>query len=380
MTESGKRIKLVTLALVVFTLIKLLLAGGKLGLGYWFGSVAVMGDGVHDLTDVGSSAMIGLSIYLLIQPANRKHPFGKARIEYIATSVIGVIILYAGFSVLAEAIGRIFTPRDLIVEPVLLAVLIFSLIIQAGLMFFFRYMKKRTASEMISALDADAYSDLLLTATVLISIFVEYMTDFKIDAYIGTAVAFVLIGTGFKILYRGIEKILGKRISRQEEREMIGHINEFEGIYGVHDLIVHDYGPGCRFLTCHVEVDSRSSFLEAHRLADRIERSLRENFGAQAVIHVDPRNVADPEAAVVENEIRRLISQLNPAWNVHGFYGTQEDGIWNLQFEVSLEDDTNQSDEEIYKQIMGLIKKHYPNYRVSIIIDRHYVMSTLPGD
>lgn len=376
MNVYSSRTKSVVFALIVFTIIKLLLASSKIGLGYWYGSVAVMGDGVHDLTDVGSSVMIGLSVYLMTKPANRSHPFGRARIEYVAASVIGVIILYAGISVLTEAVGRIFQPRDLVVEPVLLAVLVISLLVQTGLMFFFRYMKTKISSEMVNALGADAYSDLLMTVTVLVSICVEYFSGWKIDAFVGTAVSFALIGTGLKVLYDGLDKLLGKRVSENEEQAILTHIRSYEGVLGVHDLIVHDYGPGYRFISCHVEVDSRDDLVSAHRLIDKIERSLREKFLVQAVIHVDPRNVADPEVSIVENEIRRLVAEINPRWNVHDFYGTRMNGAWDLNFEVSVGEDTR-PDEEIYYAIRDAVKAKCSDCKLAICIDRHYIMSKL---
>ncbi|MCI5836467.1 MAG: cation diffusion facilitator family transporter [Veillonellaceae bacterium] len=371
--QQQKNIRLLGWMLAVYTLIKAALAGAKIGLGYWFGSVAVIGDGVHDLTDIGSSVMIALSLYLLAQPTNRRHPFGQARIEYVATGVIGAIILYAGLRVAMEAWDRIIHPQYLVIEPVLLGVLIGSVLVQLGLIAFFRRLAARTDSDLVTALTADAYSDMLLTISVLVSIAAQFLFTWQIDAYIGAMVALALLYTGWTILTRGVNKLLGKRIGEQEEREMLAYIRSLPEVEGVHDLIVHDYGSGLRFISFHVEVDSRMGLLGAHRIADYIEWAVQDKYRAQVTVHIDPRNVADPEAALVENEVRRMVAEINPSWNVHDFFADRRSYGWRVHFDVSVGDETRERDEEIFRWICDTIRLRHPEYRISLVVDRNYI-------
>lgn len=366
----------VTLVLLVFTAVKLVFALAKIILGYSYGSVAVTGDGMNDLTDIGSSVMIGLSVYLMMQPVNRKHPFGHARIEYVAASVIGVIILYAGVSVFVESVRRIWHHAVPVTEPLLVWVLASSLLVQIVLLLFLRRTKRKVESDMVGALGADAFSDLILTSTVLFSVLVEIYWHWHIDAYVGLMVACVLGCTGLKVIYGGIDKILGKKISPQEEREIISYVNSFDGVHGAHDLIVHDYGPGHRYISIHVEVDSRLDLLSAHEVADKVEWAMQQKYQSQVLIHIDPRNISDPHIAVVENEIRRLVEQIHPQWNVHDFLAVKKESYWDVHFDVSIGDERRESDKEIYCRIRDLIHQHHPEYRISVHIDRHYMISS----
>lgn len=372
--------KQIGLLLLVYTVIKVLLSGGKMGLGYWFGSVAVVGDGLHDLTDIGSSFMIALSLYMMGKPVNREHPFGQARIEYVATSVIGVIILLAGFGVGAEALHRIMYPQYLVIEPVLIAVLVLSLAVQMGLILFFRRLKIRDGSDILAALTADAASDFLMTAGVLLAVGAQYIGGWQIDEYTGALVSLALLYTGMKVLYMGVDKLLGKGISLAEEQEILAAVTNMPGVEGAHDLIVHDYGPGLRFLSIHIEVDSRMNLLEAHHVADSIERRLRDKYKAQSLVHVDPRNISNPATLAVENNVRRLVAQVNPRWDVHDFFATKQGDIWAVHFDISVEDGTRDDDETIYRQVRQMIHARYPEYKLSIVVDRHYVTGRIMHD
>lgn len=367
-----------TLALTVYLAVKIVLSAAKIGIGYWFGSLAVMGDGMHDITDVGYGVLIGVSVYMMMRPANYQHPFGRARLEYVMTGVVGVVILYAGLSVLAESVMRVMDPVAVAYEPLLPGVLIISAVLQAGLIIGLRYWYRRTRSEMIRALVADGFSDMAITVGVLAALGIEFTLGWQIDAYIGGLVALMLLVTGVRILHRGLDKLIGKRVSAEEERDILAFISSCPGVYGAHDLIIHDYGPGCKFMTCHIEVDSRNSLVEAHRIADEVERRMETEYDAQALVHMDPRNLADPAAAVAENEVRRAIAMLDANWVAHDVYAMATPTGWDISFDVSV-GDAVQSDTQIVQDIRRAVRRHHPEYHLTIRIDRHY-LSSLPEE
>ena len=361
-----------TVALVLYLTIKMMLSAAKIGIGYWFGSLAVMSDGMHDITDVGYGILIGLSVYMMMRPANYQHPFGRARLEYVMTGVVGVVILYAGITVLIESAERMFHPTPVPREPLLFGVLLASVIVQTGLIGGLRYWYRRTRSDMMRALVADGFSDMVITLGVLLALAIEIEIGWQIDAYVGAMVALMLLVTGVRILHRGLDKLLGKRVSASDERDILAFIASCPGVHGAHDLIVHDYGPGYKFMTCHIEVDSRSSFLEAHHIADNVERRMEMKYDVQALVHMDPRNLADPEAAMAENEVRRALALLDPNWIAHDIYATSTEMGWEISFDVSV-GDSKESDVQIVQNIQEAVHRYHPEYRLMIRIDRHYL-------
>lgn len=371
------KIREMTLALALYLTVKTSLSAAKIGIGYWFGSLAVMSDGMHDITDVGYGVLIGVSLYMMMRPANYQHPFGRARLEYVMTGVVGVVILYAGLSVVAESVVRAMNPVAVNYDPILPGVLIISAIVQAGLIVGLRYWYRLTGSEIMRALVADGFSDIVITLGVLAALVIEFTVGWQIDAYIGGLVAAMLLMTGVRILQRGLDKLLGKRVNAEEEREILEFISSCPGVYGAHDLIIHDYGPGYKFMTCHIEVDSRNSFIEAHRIADEVERRMETQYDAQALVHMDPRNLADPKAAVAENEVRRALAMLDPKWVVHDVYAMATSNGWNISFDVSVGDAT-ETDAQIVRDIRRTVQRHHPEYHLTIRIDRHY-LSYLPN-
>ncbi len=361
-----------SLALALYLAVKIGLSAAKIGIGHIFGSLAVMSDGMHDITDVGYGVLIGVSVYMMMRPANYRHPFGRARLEYVMTGVVGVVILYAGLTVLAESVTRVLHTNTVPYEPILFAVLLVSIAVQIGLIIGLRYWYRRTRSEMMRALVADGFSDMMITVGVLAALGIEFTMGWQIDAYIGGLVALMLLVTGVRILHRGLDRLLGKRVSAAEERDILAFIASCPGVHGAHDLIVHDYGPGYKFMTCHIEVDSRNSFLEAHRIADEVERRIETEYDAQALVHMDPRNLSDPEAAVAENEVRRALAMLDPNWVAHDVYAVATKAGWDISFDVSV-GDTPEDDAQIVRDIHHAVHRYHPEYRLLIRIDRHYL-------
>ena len=312
----------------------LLLFAGKLLAGILSGSVAVTADAVNNLSDASSSLVTLLGFKLAERPADEEHPYGHARIEYISGLVVAALILLIGAELAKSSFSKILHPETVEFSFLTLGVLVGSILAKLWMALFCRKLGKRIDSTTLLATSADSRNDVISTAAVLVGCLVGYFFGVKLDGYIGMAVALFIIWSGCSIAKDTISPLLGEQASGELVRSISDLILSHEKILGIHDLMVHDYGPGNCFASVHAEMDSAEDPLICHDIIDDIERDALRELRVHLVIHYDPIITDDEELnaarALVEQEIRSIDERLS----LHDFRMVRGPGHTNLIFDL----------------------------------------------
>lgn len=341
----------------------LLLFAGKLLAGILSGSVAVTADAVNNLSDASSSLVTLLGFKLAERPADEEHPYGHARIEYISGLVVAALILLIGAELAKSSFSKILHPETVEFSLLTLGVLIGSILVKLWMALFCRKLGRRIDSTTLLATSADSRNDVISTAAVLVGCLAGYFFDVKLDGYIGMAVALFIIWSGCSIAKDTISPLLGEQASGELVRSISDLILSHEKILGIHDLMVHDYGPGNCFASVHAEMDSAEDPLTCHDIIDDIERDALRELRVHLVIHYDPIITDDEELnaarALVEQEIRSIDESLS----LHDFRMVRGPGHTNLIFDLvipySMEDRKAELKARIDERLQRQDRKYY---------------------
>ena len=341
----------------------LLLFAGKLLAGILSGSVAVTADAVNNLSDASSSLVTLLGFKLAERPADEEHPYGHARIEYISGLVVAALILLIGAELAKSSFSKILHPETVEFSLLTLGVLIGSILVKLWMALFCRKLGRRIDSTTLLATSADSRNDVISTAAVLVGCLAGYFFDVKLDGYIGMAVALFIIWSGCSIAKDTISPLLGEQASGELVRNISDLILSHEKILGIHDLMVHDYGPGNCCASVHAEMDSAEDPLTCHDIIDDIERDALRELRVHLVIHYDPIITDDEELnaarALVEQEIRSIDESLS----LHDFRMVRGPGHTNLIFDLvipySMEDRKAELKARIDERLQRQDRKYY---------------------
>lgn len=371
-TESKKtRQAYGTLSSVVGIIMNIILFAGKFTVGALFGSVSVSADAINNLSDAGSSLISLISFKISSKPADREHPFGHARIEYIASMAVGVIVLLIGFDLLKESFLKIFDPSaQMEKSPIVIAVLLISILAKLWLGLFYRGMGKRIGSGLLLAASTDSFSDVLSTGAALASMLLWMLADINIDAYVGLVVSVFILIAGLKILNENKNIILGKAPDGETVEIIKKMALEDKRILGIHDLIVHSYGAGTTIASFHAEVDGKGDFFEAHDLIDNIEKQLLSEYNISCTIHMDPIVTDDEETNALRLEVERAVRSIGESFRIHDFRLVLGPTHTNIIFDVEIPFEEKRSNKEITALIESEIKRLSPTYFAVASIDR----------
>lgn len=359
-----------TVTSVVGIIINLLLFAGKFFVGAVFGSVAISADAINNLSDAGSSLISLISFKISSKPADREHPFGHARIEYIASMAVGVIVLFIGFDSLKESFLKIITPEPMSKSVIVLVVLVASILAKLWLGFFYRGVGKKINSEILKAASADSFSDVLSTGATLVSALVWMFLDFNIDAYVGLVVSAFILVAGLKILNENKNIILGSAPDPEIIETIKEHALSDERILGIHDLIVHSYGAGATIASFHAEVDGKGNFFEAHDLIDNIEKQLFSEHNIACTIHMDPIVTDNEEINALRAEVEKTVKSISSEFRIHDFRCVTGPTHTNLIFDIEIPFEDKRSSREIIALVEEKIKEINNTYFAVISIDR----------
>jgi cation diffusion facilitator family transporter len=353
--------------------VNLLMFAAKFIIGTITNSVAITADAVNNISDAGSSVISLASFKLASKPADESHPFGHARIEYIASSLVAVIILFIGLELIKESIHRISNPTVIEFNIIAVVVLLIAIAAKLWLYRFSTDLGKRIDSTVIQASAADSLADVMATSAVLLSTILSPLLDFQLDGYIGIAVALFIMFSGLSILKDTIDRLLGQKPPQELIDDIIGIIRQNQGVIGVHDMVVHEYGPNRSFASAHVEVDARVNILESHDLIDNIEREVAQKLGVHLVIHMDPVVIDDPYV----NELHQLtidaVKTIDDSLTIHDFRVVKGPTHSNVIFDITVPFGYRKSDQEIREQLTALMKEKDPRLYLIITIDRSYI-------
>lgn len=342
----------------------------KIIVGTVFHSVSVTADAVNNLTDSGSSVVTLIGFKMASKPADEKHPFGHARIEYLSGVIVSFIVIFLGLQLGMSSIEKILTPEENALTPVALVVLIISILAKLWQCLFYRKVGRMIKSESVEATSKDSRNDVIATSVVLLGAVITMLTGVNLDGYMGAAVALFIVFSGVQLTISTADPLLGQA----PEGELVQTITEkmlsYPGIIGMHDLAVHNYGVGRCFASAHCEVDAKNDILVSHDLIDNIERDFSHDLGIHMVIHLDPVIVGDARTDALHCKVQSLVTALYPTVTIHDFRV-----IWgvthsNIVFDAAVPFSVKDSDAVITQKLEAEIQKLDPDYRTVVTIDR----------
>lgn len=342
----------------------------KIIVGTVFHSVSVTADAVNNLTDSGSSVVTLIGFKMASKPADEKHPFGHARIEYLSGVIVSFIVIFLGLQLGMSSIEKILTPEENALTPVALVVLVISILAKLWQCLFYRKVGRMIKSESVEATSKDSRNDVIATSVVLLGAVITMLTGVNLDGYMGAAVALFIVFSGVQLTISTADPLLGQA----PEGELVQTITEkmlsYPGIIGMHDLAVHNYGVGRCFASAHCEVDAKNDILVSHDLIDNIERDFSRDLCIHMVIHLDPVIVGDARTDALHCKVQSLVTALYPTVTIHDFRV-----IWgvthsNIVFDAAVPFSVKDSDAVITQKLEAEIQKLDPEYRTVVTIDR----------
>ena len=348
---SASRMASGRLAGLVGIISNAMLFAGKLTVGTLAGSVSITADAMNSLSDAGSSVVTLLGFKLAEKPADEDHPYGHARFEYLSGLAVAVMILFIGFELAKSSFQKILHPQAVAFGWLTAAVLAGSMGVKLWLSLFNRRLGKKLQSETLMAASADSRNDVIATGAVLLSGIVEAMTGLRIDGYVGLAVAVFILISGFGLAKDTISPLLGEAAGPELREQILDEIRSAPKVLGYHDLMVHDYGPGRRFASIHVEMDRREDPLLCHEIIDNLERECYQSHGIHLVIHYDPVVTDDPELERMHNLVNRQLTAIDSRLAVHDFRMVVAPGHTNLIFDIALPSDLSGQEKAIKKRL-----------------------------
>lgn len=353
--------------------INLLLFLAKFTVGTLFGAISIVADAVNNLSDAGTQIISLISFRISSKPADREHPFGHARIEYVASMIVSFLVLLVGVELLKSSIQQIYSPERPESSPIAIAVLIGSILFKLWLALFNRTIGKRINSSVMRATAADSLSDVLSTSAVLVaSVIPLFFQDisWNPDAYMGVIVAILILVAGIRILNDAKNSILGEAPSDEIIQTIANTIAKYPAALGIHDMIVHNYGPGHIIASLHVEVDGKVDVFETHDIIDTIEKELRTDCGIEATIHMDPIVTDDAQINHLRQKALQAVKNVDEALQIHDFRFVSGKSHSNLIFDVVVPFEVKLTDEEIKRAVANEISRIDPNYFTVLTIDR----------
>ena len=361
-----------TMTSIVGIVLNLLLAAGKFTVGAISASISIQADAVNNFSDAGSQLISLISFKIAAKPADREHPFGHARIEYVASMVVSFIVLLIGWELLSGSIDKALHPSKTDSSWISIIVLSISVLVKLWLCFFNRAIAKRINSTVMRATAADSLSDAAATAAVLAATLIAKFTGFDPDAYMGILVSLLILWAGIKILNETKNAILGERPTDEQVAAIKAVVAEFEecGVIGIHDLVVHNYGPGRVMASLHVEVDGDTNIYVSHDIMDRIERRLQVDCGIIATVHMDPVAIHDPAVAPLRELALSLAQEMDGRLLIHDFRIVPGDTHTNLIFDVVAPFDLHMEDDELRLALADRIHAHDEHLFAVITVDR----------
>ena len=308
----------------------------KLAVGFLSGSVTVIADAVNNLSDAGSSAVTVAGFKLASRPADREHPYGHARYEYIGALVVAVIILIVGVLLCKSSVEKIVTPEEVSVDVWTYVVLAASIVMKLVQMWLYLDFAKSISSGALKAAAADSRNDVIATGAVLVPAIIMDVAGVNVDAYFGLAVSLFIVVSSFKYILEAANPLIGTRPPEEVVETLKDTVLSYDGVIGMHDLAVHSYGEGRYFAVAHLEVPAKDDIMFAHELADNIERDVRDKLGIQLTLHIDPIDNEDEETLALKERCMKVVRSFGEGFSMHDFRLVKGMEHTNILFDVEV--------------------------------------------
>ena len=370
--SAAARERFGTLAGIVGLLCNLLLCGGKFLAGLLFGSVSIMADAINNLSDASSCLITLLGFKLGGKPADAEHPFGHARIEYLSGLSVAVLIMAIGVDLLRTGFERTLHPEPVTFSLLSVAVLSTSILVKLWMAAFYRSIGRRIGSPALEATGADSRNDVISTAGVLIAAVAARLTGLGLDGPVAMAVALFILWSGVGVVRETLNPLLGEAPSEELVDGLSRRIMSYDGVLGMHDLMVHDYGPGRRFASVHVEMSASQQLMHSHDIIDNIERQVLEEDGIHLVIHLDPISDDDEEISAHREMALETVQRIDPRLTIHDFRMVKGDDHTNLIFDVVIPPEFGMKPDQLKREIAGRMRAEDPNHFAVVTVDYSY--------
>ncbi len=368
--ESGRRARVGRLSGIIGILANVLLCVAKLFIGTLSGAVSITADAMNNLSDAASSIVTLVGFKLSESPADDEHPYGHARFEYLSGLAVAAIVVIIGFEMLKSAGSKILSPTPIEFSPVVALVLVLSIAVKLWLAYFNHRLGTAIDSATLLATSVDSRNDVISTASVLIAALIEHFTGFGVDGYMGLLVAIFILYSGACLAKETISPLLGEAASPELQKIISEHVSAHPMVLGYHDLMVHDYGPGQRFASIHVEMDRNEDPLICHEVIDNIERTCTEEHNVHLVIHYDPVVTDDPEPNRLRSLVDDILRDYDFRLKTHDFRMVEGQEHTNLIFDIALPLDRKGQEKVITSTLEATLKeKEHKTYYAVITFD-----------
>lgn len=351
----------------------LILSVMKFIVGAISGSISITADGINNFTDAGTSIVTLIGFKMSGKPADRDHPYGHARIEYITGLIISFIILLIGFEIFTTSAEKIFNPTESELNKFTVIVLVASILAKLWLFSFNRTLGKIIHSKTLEATAQDSRNDCISTFVVLISAIISELTQFNLDGIMGVGVAIFIFISGIKLTKDTIGPLLGEPPSKEIYEKTEKEILSYENVLGVHDLMIHSYGPGSYFASAHIEMDARINVLVCHDIMDAIERDFIEKFNIHLVVHLDPTVLDSEEVNELKQVVKNILNDIDPIITFHDFRVVTGDKHKNVLFDVVVPPEYKYADIQLIDMIKNRVKDAgNGTLHAVVIVDKSY--------
>ena len=352
--------------------LNLLLSAGKMVAGVITGSIAITADAFNNLTDAGSSVVTLVGFRMAGKQADGDHPFGHGRIEYLSGLAVSVVILLVGLELAKSSVEKIIRPEPVEFSWLSAGILAAAICVKLWMSHFNRSLSRRIGSAAMAATAADSLSDAAATSAVLLSAVISKFTGVNIDAWAGILVALFILRAGWGAAKDTLNPLLGQSPDPELVRDIEETVLAHPQVVGIHDMIIHDYGPGRAMMSFHAEVPAGADIMEVHDEIDAIERELKDKYHIEASIHMDPIATGDETVNQTRRMVAELVREVDPAMTIHDFRMTNGPRHRNLIFDVVVPYSVGKSDEEVRREVERKVREKDPGYFAVIQIDRAY--------
>lgn len=346
----------------------------KLIIGTAMNSIAITSDAMNNLSDMGSSLVAMIGAKLSNRRPDKEHPFGHGRIEYISSLIISFLIMLVGVELLKGSAVKIIHPEPVLLQPVLMVILALSVLVKVWMFFYNRYIGKAINSSVQRATASDSLNDVIATgAVILTTVLGHFLQGIPVDGIVGVAVSLLVLYTGFSIAKDTVGMLLGTPPDPEVVHNLTEEILSGEGIVGVHDLVVHDYGPGRVMASAHAEVPDDANVVKIHEVIDGIEQKIEQDLGIVMVLHMDPISVNCEKTDQIKARVAELAKSVNPAFSIHDFRMTDGEGRINLIFDLAMPCELDEKQRlEAERRVRLKIQEEDPRYRAVIKMDTSF--------
>ena len=362
------------LASIVGIFCNVFLFAVKFVIGIFLHSVSVTADAFNNLSDAGSSIISFIGVKMASKPADKDHPFGHGRMEYIAALIVSFLILEVGFTFLKDSFGKILHPEELNFQVVSVVILALSIGVKLWLGLFNRKLGQKINSKVMKAVFADSMGDVITTGATIVSIVFFGITKVNIDGFVGIGVALVVMWAGIGIAKDTLEPLIGEAIDPEIYEEIKQFVEAYDGIEGTHDLIVHNYGPGRSMASIHAEVPNDVNIEVSHEVIDKIERDARKYLGTYLLIHMDPIETKDQDVIKVRKKVEDIVTQTDPDASIHDFRMVSGEHRINLIFDMVLPHGYDKEEENTLQRLVTeKIHRLDERYQCVITMEKSFV-------